>query len=319
VSGGGTHRAGQAAFGNMCRKGRMFAPTKVWRKWHRESNLNERRVAVTSAIAASAVPALVMARGHRVDSIAELPLILGGGVDALEKTRDAAKVLQKMGAMDDVDRVVDSKKIRSGKGKWRNRRYTMRRGPLIVHTGSKNVEQSFRNITGVELANVDRLNLLNLAPGGHLGRFIVWTQAAFEKLDSIFGSYSAKSAVKKNFSLPRTVMTNPDVARIINSDEVQTRLRAARDGKTLVPRKQNPLRNNGALLRLNPYAKTTRRDGAQEAEGKRNEKRPRTRSSSKRAFKKAFFAELTNAVPSQESDLGHSFLTSFNDVLASQQ
>ena len=34
VSGGGTHRAGQAAFGNMCRSGRMFAPTKVWRKWH---------------------------------------------------------------------------------------------------------------------------------------------------------------------------------------------------------------------------------------------------------------------------------------------
>jgi hypothetical protein len=29
VSGGGTHRAGQAAFGNMCRSGRMFAPTKV--------------------------------------------------------------------------------------------------------------------------------------------------------------------------------------------------------------------------------------------------------------------------------------------------
>lgn len=34
VSGGGTHRAGQAAFGNMCRSGRMFAPTKTWRKWH---------------------------------------------------------------------------------------------------------------------------------------------------------------------------------------------------------------------------------------------------------------------------------------------
>ncbi|KAI6874989.1 hypothetical protein KC318_g18390, partial [Hortaea werneckii] len=30
VSGGGTHRAGQAAFGNQCRSGRMFAPTKVW-------------------------------------------------------------------------------------------------------------------------------------------------------------------------------------------------------------------------------------------------------------------------------------------------
>src|SRR3989338_2975600 len=29
VSGGGTHAAGQGAFGNMCRHGRMFAPTKV--------------------------------------------------------------------------------------------------------------------------------------------------------------------------------------------------------------------------------------------------------------------------------------------------
>ena len=42
VSGSGTHRAGQAAFGNMCRSGRMFAPTKVWRKWHQKINLNQK-------------------------------------------------------------------------------------------------------------------------------------------------------------------------------------------------------------------------------------------------------------------------------------
>ena len=42
VSGGGTHRAGQAAFGNQCRSGRMFAPTKVWRKWHQKLNLNQK-------------------------------------------------------------------------------------------------------------------------------------------------------------------------------------------------------------------------------------------------------------------------------------
>lgn len=42
VSGGGTHRAGQAAFGNMCRSGRMFAPTKVWRKWHQKVNQGQR-------------------------------------------------------------------------------------------------------------------------------------------------------------------------------------------------------------------------------------------------------------------------------------
>ena len=42
VSGGGTHRAGQAAFGNMCRSGRMFAPTKIWRKWHVKVNQGQR-------------------------------------------------------------------------------------------------------------------------------------------------------------------------------------------------------------------------------------------------------------------------------------
>ena len=44
VSGSGTHRAGQAAFGNMCRSGRMFAPTKVWRKWHQKINLGQKYV-----------------------------------------------------------------------------------------------------------------------------------------------------------------------------------------------------------------------------------------------------------------------------------
>jgi len=39
IGGSGTSRSGQGAFGNMCRKGRMFAPLKTWRKWHRKVNL----------------------------------------------------------------------------------------------------------------------------------------------------------------------------------------------------------------------------------------------------------------------------------------
>ena len=88
VQGGGTQRSGQGAFGNMCRSGRMFAPTKVWRKWHRKVNLNERRYAVASAIAASACPPLVMARGHRIDEVPELPLVVDSSVDSLAKTKD---------------------------------------------------------------------------------------------------------------------------------------------------------------------------------------------------------------------------------------
>merc|ERR1719238_2410587 len=86
VPGGGTSRAGQGAFGNMCRGGRMFAPTKVWRKWHQKINQNQRRYAVASALAASALPALVMARGHRIEEVNEVPLVVSDGVEKLMKT-----------------------------------------------------------------------------------------------------------------------------------------------------------------------------------------------------------------------------------------
>ena len=71
VRGGGTHRSGQGAFGNMCRGGRMYAPLKVWRKWHRKINLKQRRYALVSAIAASGVPSLVLARGSNGNEFLE--------------------------------------------------------------------------------------------------------------------------------------------------------------------------------------------------------------------------------------------------------
>ena len=91
VSGSGTHRSGQGAFANSCRGGRMFNPTTVWRRLHRKVNLTQRRHAVASAIAASAVPSLVLARGHRVNKVPEIPLV----VDSLQvsKTKELLKIL----------------------------------------------------------------------------------------------------------------------------------------------------------------------------------------------------------------------------------
>jgi len=60
----------------MTRKGRMFAPLKTWRRWHRKVNVNQRRYAVASALAASSLLPLVLARGHRVDKLPCLPLVL---------------------------------------------------------------------------------------------------------------------------------------------------------------------------------------------------------------------------------------------------
>lgn len=166
VPGGGTHRAGQGAFGNMCRGGRMFAPTKIWRRWHRKVNLNQKRYAIASALAASAVPALVLARGHRIEKVPEIPLVLSDTVEAVEKTSAAVKLLKSIGAYEDVEKVKASHNIRAGKGKMRNRRYISRRGPLVVYgTEGAKLVKAFRNIPGVEIVSVDRLNILQLAPG----------------------------------------------------------------------------------------------------------------------------------------------------------
>ena len=57
----------------------------------------------------------------------------------------------------------------------RNRRYVQRRGPLVVYGEDNGIKKAFRNISGVEVADVTALNLLQLAPGGHLGRFVIFT------------------------------------------------------------------------------------------------------------------------------------------------
>jgi large subunit ribosomal protein L4e len=260
VSGGGTHRAGQAAFGNMCRGGRMFAPTKTWRRWHRKVAVGQRRYAICSALAASAIPSLVLARGHRVEQLPEVPLVVDNkAIEAIDKTKRAVAFLKSIGAYADVEKVIASHRIRTGKGKMRNRRYVQRRGPLVIYNENAPFAKAFRNVPGVELVSVTRLNLLQLAPGGHVGRFIIWTRDAFERLNSIYGTYKASSSEKADFSLPFPIVSNADIGRIANSHEVQSVLRPKVKRNRFFVLKKNPLKNLGFMVKLNPYAKVARR------------------------------------------------------------
>ncbi len=148
----------------MCRGGRMFAPTKIWRKWHIKVNQNQRRFAVVSALAASALPSLVLARGHRIEKIEEVPLVIDGSAESFTKTKQAVALLKSLNAYADVVKVSNSRKLRAGKGKLRNRRHRQRRGPLVVYNEDNGIVKAFRNLPGVELVNVRRLNLLSLPP-----------------------------------------------------------------------------------------------------------------------------------------------------------
>eukprot|EP01065_Artemidia_motanka_P009022 TRINITY_DN145_c0_g1_i7.p1 TRINITY_DN145_c0_g1~~TRINITY_DN145_c0_g1_i7.p1 ORF type:complete len:379 (+),score=144.79 TRINITY_DN145_c0_g1_i7:89-1138(+) len=252
ASGGGTHRSGQGAYGNMCRGGHMFGALKTFRKWHRRVARDQRRYATVSAIAASALPALVQARGHSIDDVPELPLVVSDAAAAFTKTKEAAKLLSAVEAADDCERVSATQKVRPGKGKWRNRRYVSRRGPLVVFADGDGA-RAFKNIPGVDTCNVSALNLLQLAPGGHVGRFVVWTQGAFEKLPEIFGGFGETSKVKRGYTLPQHTMTVSDVSRILNSAEVQAKCRPKRRTCTRRTVKTNALKNKRAARKLNPY------------------------------------------------------------------
>ncbi|KAJ2778990.1 60S ribosomal protein L4B [Coemansia javaensis] len=261
VGGGGTRRSGQAAFGNMTRGGRMFAPNKVWRKWHIRTNSNQKRYATASAVAATGVTSLVSGRGHRIAKIQEVPLVVSAEAESLNKTKEAVALLKALSAYADVEKVSNTRSTRAGRGKMRNRRHRQRRGPLVVYAKDNGISHAFRNLPGVELADVTRLNLLQLAPGGHLGRFVIWTQPAFEALNKVFGTQTEASEQKKGYTLPQPVISNTDITRIIGSSEIQAVVRPAGPRVTKRPftQKKNPLRNTQVLVRLNPYAQVLRR------------------------------------------------------------
>lgn len=141
----------------------------------------------------------------------------------------------------------------------RNRRRIQRRGPLIVYGKDQGLVKSFRNIPGVDLINVARLNLLKVAPGGHVGRFIIWTESAFKGLDKLYGSWKKSSQIKRDYNLPQPKMANTDLSRLLKSEEIQKVLKAPQKGVKKAVKKLNPLTNTRAMLALNPYAAVTKR------------------------------------------------------------
>jgi|ERR1712232_1221579 len=245
---------------------------------HRRVNITLKKYAVASALAATAVPSLVMARGHAISEVPEIPLIVeDSAVSDTKKTSAAVDVLTAVGAYADVEKAAASKQIRAGKGKARNRRFKMRRGPLIVYSGDSAQERAFRNLPGVELCEVSRLNLLQLAPGGHMGRFVVWTASAASALEGMYGTGGKR--------IPSAAMTNADLGRIINSDEIQSVVRPALRAPAKPLRKKNAITSIKALDMLDPYAASLRKNAvaAQAASAaKRSERRAAKRANSKK-------------------------------------
>jgi len=230
----------------------MFNPTCIWRRWHRRVNVTMKRHAVATALAASSLPPLVMARGHKISEVPELPLVVSDELESITKTKQAVETLKKLGCAEDMQKVLDSRKLRAGQGKARNRRWRMRKGPLVIYNEDNGITRAMRNIPGIDCACIDRLNLLDLAPGGSMGRFVVFTEGAFKKLHDIYGTLKGGAPLKKGYTLPRAPMENADLARIINSTEVQSVLKPKMEAPATFAKKRNALKRKSVMEELNP-------------------------------------------------------------------
>jgi large subunit ribosomal protein L4e len=178
---------GRAAFAPGTVKGRAGHPPTSEKRIIRKISKKERRLALCSAIAATASKELVSSRGHAVEDVPEIPLIVVDELEELKKTKEVEKTLIRLGVLSDIYRVKESRKIRAGKGKRRGRRIKQRRGPLLVVAENKGITEAAQNIPGVEIVAVNNLNAELLAPGAHPGRLTIWTNGAIGKLNELCG------------------------------------------------------------------------------------------------------------------------------------
>ncbi|QQG48053.1 MAG: 50S ribosomal protein L4 [archaeon] len=144
-------------------------------------NRKERRLATDSAIAYTASLEAVKARGHRVKKLT-LPLVVSDEIETLEKAGELATFLGKVDLKAELERIDEGVKRNSGKRKLRGRVYRMGVGPLIVVTNDRGVGRAAGSIPGVDVARVEDLSVLHLAPGGVPGRLTLWTESSLSAL-----------------------------------------------------------------------------------------------------------------------------------------
>lgn len=159
--------------------GRRAHPPKADKDFVKNINKKERKKAMRCAIASTANEKAVKERNHRFEI--ELPVIVEDKLQQVTKTSELKGVLEKLGLGDDLKR-AKNKKIRSGKGKNRGRKYRVKRSVLIVVAEDEGIVKAARNIPGVDVVKTANLNIEFFAPGAHGTRLTVYTESAIDEL-----------------------------------------------------------------------------------------------------------------------------------------
>jgi len=162
-------------------KGRVAHPPKTEKKWGQKMNKKERKLAIRSAISATKEIKFVRGRGHLVDNVKSLPIVVSDDIEKYTKTSDVRKFLEILGLKDEIER-IHVKKIKAGKAPSRGNKYKKKVGPLIVVAKDEGIVRAAKGIPGVDVSLAENLSVEYLAPGAVPGRLTVFTKGALEKV-----------------------------------------------------------------------------------------------------------------------------------------
>ena len=138
---------------------------------------------MTSAIAATASRDYVESRGHKVEEVRDLPLVVTDEIQDLSNTSDVLSLPTTLGVVDDLKRAKNRKKSLSGKSRMRGKARRFGIGPLLVVGEDKGISMAARNLAGVDVVEAKDLNIELLAPGTHAGRLTIWSKSALDIID----------------------------------------------------------------------------------------------------------------------------------------
>ena len=159
--------------------GRRAHPPKSEKNFDQKLNKKENRKAIRSAIAATANKMYSEKKGFSV--IENVPIIVEK-LETLTKTKEIITLLNKLGLEKEVER-ASTKKIRSGKGTLRGRKYKKTKGPLVVISKKEKLFDACKNIAGFDVTTTQSLNTELLAPGAEPGRLVVWSLDSINELE----------------------------------------------------------------------------------------------------------------------------------------
>mmetsp|Transcript_12467 Transcript_12467/g.30701 ORF Transcript_12467/g.30701 Transcript_12467/m.30701 type:complete len:288 (-) Transcript_12467:571-1434(-) len=206
IKGSGTSSSGQGAISNMCRGGKVFGVSRIKKIWNIRLNIKQKTKAYQSAYLATLFPSLVISRGHNIQDAIIFPLIVEKLIEYVRNISEFTRVLKNVGGFNDL------KKFR--RSKFKTTQKAQKKGPVLIINSSKDYSVLTKNIHRIEIRQVKNINFFNIAPGGRIGRFCIYTKDSFLAIFNKIGKIDYTKSLCYRLSSKRDIKKHKNIKKI---------------------------------------------------------------------------------------------------------